>query len=63
VFDQASLIQIAGRVGRSRDYQQGEVVFLGAERTESQRKAKKEIEWLNQQAKKEGFLKKAAYIP
>lgn len=63
VFDKASLIQIAGRVGRSGDYQQGEVWFLSRERTESQQQAKKEIEWLNQQAKKEGFLKKAAYYP
>jgi competence protein ComFA len=63
VFDQASLVQIAGRVGRSKDYQNGEVWFLGSERTESQRKAKKEICWLNEQAKKEGYLEKGAYIP
>lgn len=63
IFDRASLVQIAGRVGRSLHYQHGEVWFLSSARTESQRGAKKELEWLNEQAEKEGFLKKGAYIP
>nr|WP_232345516.1 helicase-related protein [Paenactinomyces guangxiensis] len=52
VFDRPSLIQIAGRVGRSGEYQQGEVRFLANEKTEAQNQAKKEIEWLNQLAKR-----------
>ncbi|SEM78601.1 DEAD/DEAH box helicase [Lihuaxuella thermophila] len=51
VFDRASLIQIAGRVGRSGEYQQGVAWFLAGEKTEAQIQAKKETEWLNQLAR------------
>jgi competence protein ComFA len=47
VFDRSTLIQIAGRVGRSADYQKGEVLFLANEKTDAQMQAKKELEWLN----------------
>lgn len=62
VFDHRSLIQIAGRVGRSHSYLEGQVCFIANEKTESQQKAKKEIIYLNEMAKKEGFLKKEAYF-
>lgn len=62
VFDAPSLIQIAGRVGRSREYQQGEVWFVANEKTEAQTRALQEIRWLNDLAKKEGFLKEGAYF-
>ncbi|SFI65026.1 competence protein ComFA [Thermoflavimicrobium dichotomicum] len=61
VFDQAALIQMAGRVGRSKDYQQGEVWFLSMEKTESQIQAKKQMDYLNSLAEKEGFIKQGAY--
>ncbi len=50
VFDRSSLIQIAGRVGRSKEYQQGAVWFLANEKTEAQIQARKETVWLNQLA-------------
>lgn len=61
VFDRPSLLQIAGRVGRSADYQAGEVWFVAEERTEAQLQALKETKRLNRWAAKEGFLKKGAY--
>lgn len=61
VFSSAALIQIAGRVGRSADYQAGEVWFVAEEKTIGQLDAKKQIKWLNSKADKEGFLKKGAY--
>jgi competence protein ComFA len=53
VFDRSTLIQIAGRVGRSAHYQKGEVIFLANEKTEAQIQAKKELEWLNLHSQKE----------
>jgi competence protein ComFA len=61
VFDRAGLVQMAGRVGRRADYQEGEVWFVAEERTEAQIKALKEIKQLNHWAAKEGFLQKEAY--
>jgi competence protein ComFA len=61
VFTAAALIQMAGRVGRSAAYQSGKVWFLAEEKTEPQNRAKREIKWLNDCAKKEGFLKDGAY--
>ncbi|WP_240627356.1 DEAD/DEAH box helicase [Thermoflavimicrobium daqui] len=61
LFDQAALIQMAGRVGRSSTYPYGEVWFLATERTEGQLQAKKQITYLNRLAKKEGFIRKEAY--
>ena len=34
VFDESSLVQIAGRVGRSLDYPTGEVLFLISQESE-----------------------------
>lgn len=47
IFDKAALLQIAGRVGRSAEFQQGLVIFLGEEKTEAQEQAIQEIYWLN----------------
>ncbi len=58
VFDKASLIQIAGRVGRSASYQQGKVLFIATEATEGQQKAVHTIQRINRQAEKEGLLNK-----
>lgn len=61
VFTAAALVQMAGRAGRSSSYQEGEVWFLTDEKTDAQLRAKREIKWLNDCAKKEGFLKDGAY--
>ncbi len=50
IFDEASLVQIAGRVGRSADAPDGKVVFLIKERTQPTRDAIKQIEQMNRLA-------------
>ncbi|KQL46536.1 DNA helicase [Brevibacillus choshinensis] len=50
VFDEASLVQIAGRVGRSVDDPAGTVLFLQADRAPSPRAAVKQIRHMNQLA-------------
>ncbi len=62
VFDETTLIQIAGRVGRSANYQKGEVWFLAEEKTDVQQQTQKKIKKLNDFALKEGFRQKGAYI-
>lgn len=57
VFDMASLIQIAGRVGRSASYQVGEVWFVSAEATEGQRQAVRTLRNTNDFARKKGLLR------
>ncbi len=61
IFDQATLVQMAGRVGRSASYQQGEVWFIAQEKTDAQLQSQKEIIKLNQSTKKEGFLSEELY--
>lgn len=47
VFDEASLVQIAGRVGRSADAPDGTVLFLEAYRTSASRAAVRQIRRMN----------------
>lgn len=47
IFTQSSLIQIAGRVGRSADDPQGEVVFFSPVRTKAIKDAMNEINFMN----------------
>lgn len=54
IFNSSSLIQIAGRVGRSASYQQGMVWFIAQEKTNAQIQAIQEIKRLNQNMKFEG---------
>lgn len=61
IFDRATLIQMAGRVGRSASYQRGEVWLIAQEKTKAQLQAIKEIKKLNQIAKKEGISSKELY--
>lgn len=61
VFDRATLIQIAGRVGRSAAYQLGTVWLIAQEKTDAQIDAIKEIKKLNRLAKKAGFWTKGLY--
>lgn len=56
LFDGASLIQMAGRAGRSMEDPSGKVIFASSRRTISQRSAIREIEWMNKIAYREGFL-------
>lgn len=52
VFDKSTLIQIAGRVGRSSKYPKGTVLFLGEYKTKPIVDAIKHIKWMNKVAKR-----------
>lgn len=52
VFDEASLVQIAGRVGRSVDDTSGSVLFLQAERATSPKRAVRQISQMNSLAQR-----------
>lgn len=56
LFDEASLVQIAGRAGRSKDDPRGRVLFAAAEKTRSQVRAIRQIRAMNRLAKKKGYL-------
>ena len=47
IYDAATLIQIAGRVGRKKGFEKGDVLFLGEKKTESIKSAIGEIEKSN----------------
>ena len=51
VFDEATLVQISGRVGRSASYPSGIVWFVAEVKTTAMKKAKQQIERLNKMAK------------
>lgn len=57
LFDEASLVQMAGRSGRSKDDPNGKVVFAAPSWTQSQRDAIRQIRMMNAAAHKNGFLK------
>ncbi len=57
VFDEGTLIQMAGRAGRSAEYPQGEVVFAGKTISDAMRNARKKIIFLNRTAREQGYLK------
>lgn len=57
LFDEASLVQMAGRAGRSKDDPRGRVVFASPEWTRSQKGAVRQIREMNEMAHKHGFLK------
>ncbi|CAH1209606.1 Transcription-repair-coupling factor [Paenibacillus auburnensis] len=56
LFDEASLVQMAGRAGRSKDDPAGRVYFLSPEWTQSQRKAIGQVRTMNSIARKQGYL-------
>lgn len=62
VFDANSLIQMAGRVGRKAEHPNGEVWFIGTRVTEAMQAAIKRIQYLNQQAFRQGLLKGDACV-
>ena len=47
IYDSASLIQIAGRVGRKKEESDGEVIFIGTRKTTSIKDAIYDIEEKN----------------
>lgn len=56
VFTESALVQIAGRAGRSAQFPDGEVVFFHSGKSDGMVEAKKQIEQMNQDAKKKGLI-------
>jgi competence protein ComFA len=56
LFDEASLIQMAGRAGRSKDDPAGRVFLASPEWTKSQKRAVSQIRRMNRIARREGYL-------
>ncbi|GKU76830.1 helicase-related protein [Paenibacillus sp. L3-i20] len=56
LFDEASLVQMAGRAGRSANDPNGQVYFFAKERNQSQIRALRHIRAMNHIARKNGFL-------
>ncbi len=56
VFDESTLIQIAGRAGRSKEFPDGEVVFVGRQINRAMKNARKKINYLNTVARSKGYL-------
>ncbi|MFB5759877.1 DEAD/DEAH box helicase [Paenibacillus medicaginis] len=57
LFDEASLVQMAGRAGRSKDDPGGKVVFVSPEWTKGQKQAITHIRAMNALASKLGYIK------
>ncbi|SDO61814.1 competence protein ComFA [Paenibacillus sp. yr247] len=56
LFDEAALVQMAGRAGRSKDDPAGKVYFAAKEITYSQKEAVRQIQKMNRIARKQGYL-------
>ncbi|KAI7261911.1 hypothetical protein KC345_g9613 [Hortaea werneckii] len=56
LFDEAALVQMAGRAGRSKDDPAGTVIFASAEWSRSQRGAIAQIRSMNAIARRQGYL-------
>ncbi len=56
LFDEASLVQMAGRAGRSADDPYGKVVFCAPTRSRSQLAAVRHIRQMNRIAERQGYL-------
>ncbi|WP_327195122.1 DEAD/DEAH box helicase [Paenibacillus chitinolyticus] len=56
LFNEAALVQMAGRAGRSKDDPRGLVFFAGLENTVSQKGAIRQIKKMNRTARKRGYL-------
>jgi len=57
IFDEAALIQMAGRAGRTSSYPMGKVWFVGSRVTKSMKSAREKIHQLNIEAGEKGFLR------
>ncbi|MNO38676.1 Transcription-repair-coupling factor [compost metagenome] len=62
LFDEASLVQMAGRAGRSKDDPAGRVVFASPQWTRSQRGAISQIRTMNLIARRKGYISKKKSI-
>ncbi|UVI29902.1 DEAD/DEAH box helicase [Paenibacillus spongiae] len=56
LFDDASLVQMAGRAGRSKDDPAGKVYFFAPSRNRAQQLAIRQITGMNKLAKRKGYL-------
>ncbi|UKS26127.1 DEAD/DEAH box helicase [Paenibacillus sp. HWE-109] len=56
LFDEAALVQMAGRAGRSKDDPAGMVYFAAKEMTQAQKEAIRQIRHMNRIASKQGYL-------
>lgn len=56
VFDEGSLVQMAGRAGRSAEFPGGRVLFMGAHISTAMKKACAQIGFLNDIARRQGYL-------
>ncbi|MFS0725874.1 DEAD/DEAH box helicase [Paenibacillus sp. 1P07SE] len=56
LFDDASLIQMAGRAGRSGDDPRGRIVFCSPARNRAQGSAIRQIRYMNRTARRRGYL-------
>lgn len=56
IFNVSTLVQIAGRVGRTAEYPRGTVLFIGRKKTGSMQKSLELIRQLNTEARKRGLL-------
>lgn len=56
LFDTSSLVQMAGRAGRSKDDPHGRVVYAASQWTSAQRGAVRQIRRMNRLAKRGGYL-------
>lgn len=61
LFDEASLVQMAGRAGRSKDDPCGGVIFTSPQWTRGQKRAIRQIKRMNALARKRGYLKEAKH--
>ncbi|QUL58473.1 DEAD/DEAH box helicase [Paenibacillus tritici] len=57
LFDEAALVQMAGRAGRSKNDPAGNVIFASAEWSRSQRAAISQIRRMNAMARRQGYFK------
>ncbi|MFC5448796.1 DEAD/DEAH box helicase [Paenibacillus aestuarii] len=57
LFDEAALVQMAGRAGRSKDDPAGMIYFAANEVSLSQREAVRQIKQMNRIARKKGYLR------
>jgi competence protein ComFA len=57
LFDEAALVQMSGRAGRSKEDPAGKVYFAAKEKTKSQSGAIQQIKNMNRLARKQGYFK------